>query len=504
MGCGNKTFKELTFHEIIYLVSRFNAFQTISKTIMKKVFVPLLSSVLLLFQFICTQPLYAQCWNTMNGGVTPNIAIGYEVTAMTEYNGNQIVAGLFTTVGGSVAASNIAQWNGTSWSALGSGIAPTSSGGITNSVNAMTIYNNELYVAGRFDTAGGIPVNGLAKWNGTSWSAVNNGTHQLTGSINTMAVYNGDLYVGGYFDSIGGIATTGIAKWDGTSWSALAGGLNGLGGDVESLTPYNGNLYVGGLFTTAGGIAAHNIAVWNGTTWSGLDTGVVTACHCGGVLAITPYQGNIYAALQDEDTSSYSTGHLAMWDGSSWSYLLGDPHAGYYYGNVNAMCTYNGKLMVGGYFQNVGTDTVNDIVQWNGTAWSNLNGGGVGDIYTSGILTMDSANGYLFIGGYFLETATTSAGNVVEYGCANGIQEISNGLISIYPNPSNGIINISFENSQDASIVIYDLMGEKVIQSKLNTNQAQFDLRGHASGTYLYRVSGENGEDISSGSFIIQ
>jgi len=474
---------------------------------MKKNYTPVLSAAFILFLFIFTQSLHAQCWNTMDGGVTANIAIGYDVTAMTEYNGNQIVAGLFTTVGGSVAASNIAQWNGTTWSPLGSGVSSISSGGVTSSVNAITVYNGELYVAGYFDTAGGIPVNGLAKWNGTSWSAVNNGTYSLVGSIKAMAVFNGDLYVGGYFDSIGGIAAEGIAKWDGTIWSALGSGTNGDEGAVETLTSYNGNLYVGGLFTQAGGVPALNIASWNGSGWSALGGGLATTCGCGGVVNIASYQGNIYAAISGEDTSinNYGTGSVAKWDGSSWSYILGEPGTLHTYSEIFSLCSYDGNLVMGGYFQNIGTDTVNDIVQWNGTTWSNLNGGGIGDIYTSGPLTMDSANGNLYIGGYFLETATTSAQNVVEYGCASGISEISKNHVSIYPNPTNGMINISLENmQQNTSIQIYDLMGGKVFQSKLNTNQTQLDLNGHASGTYLYRVSGENGQAVSSGSFIIQ
>ena len=58
-----------------------------------------------------------------------------------------------------------------SWSALGSGL------GIYNHdrVDALEIYNGELYVGGRFNIADTIPEMCIAKWNGTNWSAVGSG-----------------------------------------------------------------------------------------------------------------------------------------------------------------------------------------------------------------------------------------------------------------------------------------------------------------------------------------
>jgi hypothetical protein len=74
----------------------------------------------------------------------------------------------------------------------------------------------------------------------------------------------------------------GVAKWDGLSWSALGGGVSGSLGVfsfpiVEALAVFHDGggaaLYAGGSFTTAGGIPAANIARWNGTTWSALGSG---------------------------------------------------------------------------------------------------------------------------------------------------------------------------------------------------------------------------------------
>ncbi|PKK82979.1 MAG: hypothetical protein CVT49_10975 [candidate division Zixibacteria bacterium HGW-Zixibacteria-1] len=70
-----------------------------------------------------------------------------QVQAMAIYNGSIIIAG-FLTVAGSVIVSNIASWNGTTWSTLGSGM--------NKSVYALTVYDNMLIAGGSFTMVGGV------------------------------------------------------------------------------------------------------------------------------------------------------------------------------------------------------------------------------------------------------------------------------------------------------------------------------------------------------------
>ena len=77
---------------------------------------------------------------------------------------------------GGIVASNIAKWDGTDWSALGSGIR----GGISirmpdPSVYALAVLGEDLYVGGGFIFAGDVPVWSIAKWNGSVWSSVGSG-----------------------------------------------------------------------------------------------------------------------------------------------------------------------------------------------------------------------------------------------------------------------------------------------------------------------------------------
>jgi hypothetical protein len=179
----------------------------------------------------------------MNGGVFALAVSGRDLYA----------GGSFTTEGGS-AANNIAKWDGNNWSALGSGMR-----GLLGSfvaVNALAVSGSDLYVGGSFTTAGGNPANSIAKWNGngSSWSALGSG---MNGDVSALALSGSDLYAAGGFTTAGGIMATNIARWDGTSWSALG---SGIGGYVSALAVSGSDLYAGGGFTTAGGKASALVA----------------------------------------------------------------------------------------------------------------------------------------------------------------------------------------------------------------------------------------------------
>ena len=102
---------------------------------------------------------------------------------MTEYNGALYIGKLnFTT------PDEINKWDGANLTGVG--------GGTDGPVGSFVVFNNELYVGGGFFHAGPTQVADLAKWNGTTWTAV--GTQLDNFSINALAVYHGALYAGGY------------------------------------------------------------------------------------------------------------------------------------------------------------------------------------------------------------------------------------------------------------------------------------------------------------------
>jgi len=77
-----------------------------------------------------------------------------------------------------------------------------------------------------------------------------------------------------------------------------------------------------------------------------------------------------------------------------------------------------------------------------------------------------------------LSSTATEIGNIKK----------ENGLI-IYPNPTNGILNI--ENAENSKIAIYNLLGELVISKKCNSAFSTINVSGLADGTYIIKVVSE-------------
>ena len=123
--------------------------------------------------------------------------------------------------------------------------------GTDGTVNAAVVDGaGNLYIGGDFAVAGNVVANHVAKWDGSSWSALGSG---MSGPsypyVHALAVSGNTLYAGGSFTTAGGTAANSIAQWNGSSWSALGSGMNG---QVFALAVSGNTLYAGGDFTTAG------------------------------------------------------------------------------------------------------------------------------------------------------------------------------------------------------------------------------------------------------------
>ena len=129
----------------------------------------------------------------------------------------------------------------------GMGVAP----GLNGDVYALAVdENGNLYAGGYFATAGGLTVDHVSRWNGSAWSALGSGTD---GTVWTLAIDGaGDLYAAGEFTTAGGDAASHIARWDGAGWSPLGSGINDR---VYALALDGRNrVYAAGDFTMAGGV----------------------------------------------------------------------------------------------------------------------------------------------------------------------------------------------------------------------------------------------------------
>jgi hypothetical protein len=311
-------------------------------------------------------------WSSLGDGTNNRVRA---LTVFDDGTGPALYAGGRFTVAGGVNANRVAKWNGSSWSALAGGID-----GANDEVFALAAFDDgggsELYAGGTVSDADGGPASSIAKWNGSTWSALGSGASGgFEPYVVDLATFDDGtglaLYASGGFTSFSGIGANGIARWDGTNWTALGSGITGVG-IVHALSVYDDGagpaLYAGGSFNSAGGNPAASIARWNGTNWSPLATGVN-----GFVEALAPYDdgsgagARLYATGSFVNAGGNGANRIASWDGATWAPLgaglggTGETLAAFDAGSGGGT-----DLFVGGEFQYAGGVSSGRFAQWNG------------------------------------------------------------------------------------------------------------------------------------------
>ncbi len=344
-----------------------------------------------------------------------SLSVVNSVRAMA-VNGNDLYASGIFTAAGTSKANRVAHWDGTNWWALGSGMKGTNDN-LNTTVSALAISGGYVYAAGNFTNAGGVTVTNIARWDGSSWSALGS---SLDNQALAMAANGSDVYVGGNFIKAGGVTANYIAKWSGGTWSALGTGLNG---SVSAISVgSDGSIYVGGNFTTAGGVTVSNIARWDGAAWHSLGNGTTNGVG-GTVSAILPVSPTeVYVGGAFTMAGVVAANRIARFDGTSWS-ALGSGMSGVISGvtspSVNALADDGTYLYAAGAFTNAGGTMVSSIARWDGASWTSLGSGlarlalgGTGPIAGAGMALVRNGND-LYAGGMFV-----TAGGKVSSGIA--------------------------------------------------------------------------------------
>lgn len=309
--------------------------------------------------------------------------------------------------------SSILEWDGSAWSELGTRF----SGGAGLPLRSYPMRNIELsgsdvFVAGEFTAAGGVPANNIAKWDGTSWSGLGDG---LDGIAIVLLASGTDLYAGGNFTTAGGSVVNHIAKWDGIQWSPLGTGVDGL---VAAILVSGTDVYVAGDFTSAGGVAANRVAKWDGIQWSALGDGLADR-----VNDLVMWESDLYAADRG------SVDKVSKWDGVAWTTVASSDSGEI--GLFPCLATSGEGLFVVSYRYNDQEDTTETILsRWDGGAWS--------------VVSLDSSPGTPFpashlpaVGGaadslYFANNSLVAGAQLYDSPRTWGLQDKVSPLVSRY------------------------------------------------------------------------
>ncbi|MBU0744718.1 MAG: hypothetical protein KKE11_05055 [Gammaproteobacteria bacterium] len=308
----------------------------------------------------------------------------------------------------------------------------TSWAGGASSFDETTYFNaatdQALYAGGTFTSPG----NYIAKWNGSAWTSLANGTNRYVYTI-MAGKGSSDLYIGGIFTSPG----NNVARWNGNSWSAI--GTNNINNTVFSFEYDNkGYLYIGGAFSTPGSriikcdsnetcspLKSGGNEITSGTIYS-MYFGGGDFIYIGGNF-ILPADGQSYVMAYDINSSTtvpfyrMSTGaqptatifkitkdpssnaiatgtdFVGSWvTGPGWVKL-----GGTWNNNIFSIIKVLSKVFIGGSF----TTTENHVAKYDGS-WLSLSTGTNDSVYS--ILRYDDL--HFYVGGAF-----TSPGNRIAW-----------------------------------------------------------------------------------------
>ncbi|MBL8880461.1 MAG: hypothetical protein JNG88_15215, partial [Phycisphaerales bacterium] len=365
-----------------------------------------------------------QTWSVLDGAFDGGGYQGTVVYALESYDdghGPQLYAGgTFDFVNGTVAQ-NIARWDGQQFHALAHGQGLVGDEGY-QLASLEDTRGSAIYVAGDFVAAGGVAIDGLARWNGESWENVGPIADDVASSEFVYVLRShhdadgGHVYVGGPFTRAGEVTAYGLARYDGEQWESV----NDVPFDddyrhfdespiaLEFFDDGGGEaLYIGGCFRTRAGQTLNHIAKRVGTTWEPLGSGFSNPndnYSTPYVPIVTDLQifddghgAALYACGWFRDSGTTRVNGVARWDGQRWQAL----GSGLTFGTrvaplPNAMVVHddgNGPaLYVMGQFDRAGGLVVTNIARWNGSAWST-----VGNITSSApiyaALSMDLGDG---------------------------------------------------------------------------------------------------------------
>ncbi len=289
-----------------------------------------------------------QGWNPVGNGLPGSVSV-----LLPDGMGGIYVGGAFQNAGGWPDADYIARWDGSGWSALGTGM--------NNRVAALLLRDDTLYAGGSFVQAGGQLASRVARWDGNSWQALGGG---LGKTVHALADYGGMLVAGGRFTKTGDNTWVNyIAAWNGGSWLPLAQGFNG---EVFALAIFGGYLYAGGAFTGVDGQGGGNyLARWDGSQWSAVPGSQLD----GAVRCLMAEDGQLTLGGDFTTAGNISQAkHLAIWDGTAWSAVGDGLDAA-----VHALVRHNGQLVAGGEFNAAGNPSDSrHIARWDGQSWIGL------------------------------------------------------------------------------------------------------------------------------------
>jgi hypothetical protein len=394
---------------------------------------------------------------------------GVAVFGLARDAGGELYAGgSLVELFGDVPGGGLARWDGDAWEIVGGGVATFSLPGVVTDLVAHDGVVDAIgcftAVGGAYDDPDAVHVRDAARWNGTGWEALDDGSAPLLapwfqplvcGDEGPAAVWDvvqqrlavdGDrLLVGGMAAGGGDALSQALVVRDGDDWQPQGRGGLGLGGALDRVAARPDGCEVYGLGTVthvAGVPGVAHLLKFTGDEWEIIGDSIESTSWCP-TLAVSP-SGEVAVGCMDQSDAGDVYGSILRVTGNELvrvpvdlpgivQHIVYDPDGTLWIGGggeLGFLAKLEGDqltvvedgfdsivlklavhaaddIVVGGMFANVDGVAANRIARWNGTTWSALGAGVPGQpvalaIDDAGVYvsTYDEGSGAYLLGKY--------------------------------------------------------------------------------------------------------
>lgn len=385
---------------------------------------------------------------------------------------------------------------------------------------SVSMPNANIVAIGSWRSDDGGAISGKVKvyeWSDTSWSQ--KGMDIIGENVGDQSGWsivmpnNNTIAVSAPFNSENGVRSghVRVYEWSGINWTQKGADIDGdTEGDVSGQSismPDSNTIAIGaGSNDNANGNNSGHVRVyhWNGANWQqkGADINGEDAEDLSGRAVSMPDPNTLAVGAPFNDGNGPNAGHVRVfhWSGSSWiqkgSDIDGEVENDLA-GEAVSMPDSN-TIAIGSIYndENGSRSGQVRIFEWKENNWQqkgdNINGEAIGDEFGNSI-DMPNANTFV-AGGWFNDTNGTDAGyaRVFRFIGTTSLNELElSKNFNIYPNPSNGGINLETTNYSLGELVqITSITGVVLKEFTISQNREIIELSSFENGLYFLKFNG--------------